>query len=88
MKTQFSFMDPSAIMSVIVALIMLGVGAFAFFTVISQIPTSISGTFNSQFSLAKNNTSDTGTQVFNIIGIVLIIGAIMSIVGMIYAYIK
>ena len=34
------------------------------------------------------NVSKTSTQVFNIIGVVLIIAAIMSIVGLVYSYIK
>jgi hypothetical protein len=34
------------------------------------------------------NVSGTSTQVFNIIGVVMIIAAIMSIIGVIYVYIK
>jgi len=34
------------------------------------------------------NVSKTSTHVFNIIGVVLIIAAIMSIIGLVYSYIK
>ena len=34
------------------------------------------------------NVSGTSTQVFNIIGVVMIIAAIMSIIGLIYTYVK
>jgi mannose/fructose/N-acetylgalactosamine-specific phosphotransferase system component IID len=74
MKTQFNFIDPGAIMGVVVALIILAVGVFAFYVTIGSIPFT-----SGQASMAINNTSNTGTQVFNIIGIVMIIGAIMSI---------
>lgn len=83
MKTQFNFIDPGAIMGVVVALIILGVGVFAFFVTLGNIPFT-----NGQASMAINNTSNTGTQVFNIIGIVMVIGAIMSIVGLVYNYVR
>lgn len=34
------------------------------------------------------NASETGDSVFNIIGIVLIIGAIMTIIGLVYSYMR
>ena len=34
------------------------------------------------------NASGTGDTVFNIVGIILIIGAIMSIIGLVYSYMK
>jgi hypothetical protein len=37
---------------------------------------------------AAVNQQGTGNSVFNIIGIVLIIGAIMSIVGLVYNYVR
>ena len=85
MKTKFSFLDPSAIVGVMVALIILAVGVFAFFTTIKSIPTT--GGDYAQFT-AVNNTSATGSQIFNIVGVVLIIGAIMSIVGLVYNYVR
>lgn len=85
MKTQFGFIDPGAIMGVVVALIILAVGIFAFFVTIQNIPTS-GGTY-AQFEQV-NNTTEVASQVFNIIGIVLIIGAIMSIVGLVYNYVR
>ena len=83
MKTRFGFIDPGAIMGVVVSLIILAVGVFAFFVTINEIPTP-----NNQTASALNNTTATGESVFNIIGVVLIIGAIMSIVGLVYNYVK
>lgn len=83
MKANFGFIDPGAIMGVVVSLIILAVGVFAFFVTIGEIPTTDAAT-----SAAINNTSSTGNSVFNIIGIVLIIGAIMSIVGLVYNYVR
>ena len=89
MKAQFGFIDPGAIMGVVVALIILAVGVYAFFVVISQARGSF-GYSNSTRIMhsAINNSSSTGNSVFNIIGIVLIIGAIMSIVGLVYNYVR
>ena len=86
MKTRFGFIDPGAIMGVVVSLIILAVGVFAFFVTINNIPNQ-DAAHGSTWS-AINNTSTTGNSVFNIIGIVLIIGAIMSIVGLVYNYVK
>jgi len=84
MKARFNFLDPGAIMGVVVSLIILAVGVFAFFVTIGEIPDDYGARTNS----AVNNTSDIGDSVFNIIGIVLIIGAIMSIVGLVYNYVR
>lgn len=83
MKTRFGFIDPGAIMGVVVSLIILAVGVFAFFVTINSIPAN-----DARTSSAINNTSSTADSVFNIIGIVLIIGAIMSIVGLVYNYVR
>jgi len=83
-KAKFSFIDPGAIMGVVVSLIILAVGVFAFFVTIDNIP-RVGG---SNTDKAINNTAATGNSVFNIIGIVLIIGAIMSIVGLVYNYVR
>ena len=88
MKTRYGFMDPGAIMGVVVALIILAVGVFAFFVTIGSIPNNPGGTYSATIEAAKNNTTSTGNSVFNIIGIVLIIGAIMSIVGLVYNYVR
>ena len=84
MKTKFGFIDPGAIMGVVVSLIILAVGIFAFFVTLNNIPL----TSNTTAERAVNNTSATGESVFNIIGIVLVIGAIMSIVGLVYNYVR
>jgi len=83
-------------MSAVVALIILSVGVFAFFITISNIPTTTprAGGANPTSMLSNAtyfaviNISRTGNQVFNIIGVVLIIAAIMSIVGLVYSYIR
>lgn len=79
-------------MGVVVALIILAVGVFAFFVTVQQTKTSV-GTYsnvtgNQRIHMAINNTTGTGNSVFNIIGIILIIGAIMSIVGLVYNYVR
>jgi beta-lactamase regulating signal transducer with metallopeptidase domain len=85
MKTRFGFIDPGAIMGVVVSLIILAVGVFAFFVTLNEI----TNTANTPVIVnAVNNVSATGNSVFNIIGIVLIIGAIMSIVGLVYNYVR
>lgn len=88
MKTKFGFVDPASIMSVVVALIILAVGVFAFFVTIQNIPLTSNGVFQGATSLQINNTTNTGNSIFNIIGIVLLIGAIMSIVGLVYNYVR
>lgn len=98
---KLKFMDPQMIMGVIVALIILGVGIYAFFITVSNIPittpygSNASGLNQPGSTSLQNatynaiiNTSGTGTQVFNIIGVVMIIGAIMTIVGLVYSYVK
>ena len=89
---RFNFMSPDAIMGVIVALIILAVGIFAFFITLDNIPTVVpasdSSTLENATYNAILNVSDTGNQVFNIVGVVLIIGAIMTIVGLVYSYIR
>lgn len=88
MKTRFGFIDPGAIMGVVVSLIILAVGVFAFFVTLNEITNSVSGGNYQVIENAVNNVSATGNSVFNIIGIVLIIGAIMSIVGLVYNYVR
>lgn len=104
MKARFGFIDPGAIMGVVVALMILGVGVYAFFVITSEMLTqeqalygvaepsaTQSATDNSTYYAITgrhNNTTGVGNSVFNIIGIVLIIGAIMSIVGIVYNYVR
>jgi len=85
MKTRYSFIDPGAIMGVVVSLIILAVGVFAFFVTLSEV-TNVATDNTTANAVA--NVSATGNSVFNIIGIVLIIGAIMSIVGLVYNYVR
>ncbi len=81
---KFKYMDPEMIMTIVVSLIILAVGVFAFFVTIDNIPTSTDNAVNA----GVNNTSATGNSVFNIVGIVLVIGAIMTIVGLVYSYVR
>ena len=91
---KFKFVDPEIIMTVVVSLIILAVGIFAFMITLENIPvtnpdhgqgdmTLTNKTFN-----AVMNASETGDSVFNIVGIILIIGAIMSIIGLVYGYMR
>jgi len=92
---KYKFMDPDQIMNVVVALIVLGVGIFAFFITLSNIPlVKPSSALNGSTSLTNStynaviNVSQTGGSVFNIVGVVMIIGAIMTIVGLVYSYVR
>lgn len=85
MKKSYGFIDPGAIMGVVVSLIILAVGVFAFFVTLNEVETV---TDDTDITNAVGNVQDTGNSVFNIIGIVLIIGAIMSIVGLVYNYVR
>lgn len=82
---KFSYMDPGMIMSIVISLIILAVGVYAFFVTMANIPTT-----GAEINLitAVNNTTTTGSSVFNIVGIVLVIGAIMTIVGVVYSYVR
>ena len=82
---KFRYMDPEMIMTIVVSLIILAVGVFAFFVTINNIPTA---GMTPGARAAINNTSSTGNSVFNIVGVVLIIGAIMTIVGLVYSYVR
>jgi hypothetical protein len=84
-KASYGFIDPGAIMGVVVSLIILAVGVFAFFVTLNEVENV---TDDSDITNAVGNVQDTGNSVFNIIGIVLIIGAIMSIVGLVYNYVR
>ena len=94
---KYKFIDPDQIMSAVIALIILAVGVFAFFITVTNIPTTAptaggagaatTALQNSTFN-AVMNVSATGNQVFNIVGVVLIIAAIMAIVGLVYSYIR
>lgn len=53
----------------------------------NQIRTPSSTLDNSTYK-AILNSSATGNSVFNIVGVIMIIGAIMAIVGMVYSYVK
>jgi hypothetical protein len=52
-------------------------------TVVSPTSTLQNRTFS-----ALTNASETGESVFNIVGVILIIGAIMTIIGLVYSYMR
>jgi len=87
---KFNYMDPGMIMAVVVSLVILAVGVFAFFITLSQLDdqNALADSFDYAQQNATDNVSSTGNSVFNVIGIVLIIGAIMTIVGLIYNYVR
>ena len=76
-------MSPAMIMGIVVTLIILGVGTYAFFTVTAAIPTTTAPATH-----MINNITGTADQVFNILGVVIIIGSIMLIVSMVYSYMR
>lgn len=79
--------DPSSIISVVVALIVLAVGVFAFFTVTQSLQSTLNDSKNAnETSRAIQNITGASGEIFNILGIVLIIGAIMAVLGMVYSY--
>jgi S1-C subfamily serine protease len=96
-RMKFKFMDPNDIISVIVVLIVLGVGVYAFFITVNSISSTTpkwsagSGYYGRNLNdteKALKNASNLGGSVFNILGIVITIGAIMSIIGVIYGYLR
>jgi hypothetical protein len=90
---KFRYMDPNDIISIIVVLIVLGIGVYAFFVTTTAIQGSIphgraATTTQNQTNWSVRNATLLGGTVFNILGIVITIGAIMSIIGVIYSYLK
>ena len=77
-------LSPAMIMSIVVSLIILAVGVYAFFTTVGMIPADGDPVVSS----ALNSTTTIGNQVFNVVGVVLVIGAIMLIVTMVYSYMR
>ena len=69
-------------MGVVVSLIILAVGMFAFYTVVSEIEIN-----QTEAQETLSNISVGGDKVLNILGIVLIIGAVVAIVGLVYSHI-
>ena len=98
----FRYMDPEMIMTLVVTLIMLAIGVFAFFAVVggfagianpNTVPSATTtddqnGSYYAWTNNTQGNTTTLGNQIFNIVGIVIIIGAIMTIVGLVYSYVR
>ena len=84
-------LSPALIMGILVSLIILSVGVYAFFTTTGMLgdPTTNQSTVkeNRTYDSVKNVTG-IGNQVFNVVGVVLVIGSIMLIVTMVYSYMK
>jgi hypothetical protein len=53
-----------------------------------QYTTSPTSTLENRTNTALFNASGTGESVFNIVGVILIIGAIMTIIGLVYSYMR
>ena len=103
---KFHYMEPEMIISIIVSLVIIAIGVYAFFIIIGEtqdqwtaiegVSEPVAGSIQSSADNATwykimnstGNSTSTGNSVFNIIGIVLVIGAIMSIVGLIYSYVR
>lgn len=97
---KYNYMDPSAIMTLVVTLIVLAVGIYAFLITTSSFggmnpyprPSATTSTAQNQtwqaWNDAQNNSTTIGLNVINIVGIVIVIGAIMTIVGIVYSYTK
>jgi len=91
---KLKMISPDDIMVIVISLIIFGIGIFAVFSVISSVPTTVPG-HGTAFTPAMNSTywavvnaSKVSNNVFNIMGVVLIVGAIMIIVGIVYSYIR
>ena len=83
---KFHFIDPGTIMGVVVSLIILAVGVFAFFVTINEISNINNDEYYDNYDTI-DEVRNTGNSIFNVIGIVLIIGAIMTVVGVVYNFI-
>lgn len=84
-------MDPADIMIIVSSLIIFSIGVYAFFVTLSNIPIVAPGhttAMQNSTYYAIRNASATGNNVFNVVGVVLIVGAIMTIIGIIYSYIR
>ena len=89
-------LSPAMIMGIVVSLIILAVGVYAFFTVTDSVPTVTpysgagghSTIDQNRTYYAIANATNIGNQVFNVIGVVMTIGAIMLIVTMVYSYMR
>jgi len=80
---KFNFVDASSIMGAVFALIILAVGVFAFFTTIQSIEDAV----EDQPKVIDEATKNLN-PVLNVIAVVLIIGAIMTIIGLVYYYVR
>ena len=98
---KFKFIDADKIMLAVVAIIILAVGIYAFFVTVANVPqttpfgSNSTGTNAGASTMIQNatyyalkNASSTGNSVFNIVGVVLILAAIMMIIGVVYSYVK
>ena len=86
MFRKYRYFDPGMIVGAVVALIVLAVGIFTFFITINSITTTTNAVNKSEVEKSISNITDTSGSVFNIIGIVLIIGVVMAIVGVLYNF--
>ena len=86
MKAKFNFLEAESILSVVVVLIIMAVGVFAFFTVMQSIPSEqTTGEVRKEnISQTLSNITGLSNTVFSLLPIVFIVaiaGIIMSVVG-------
>jgi len=80
---------PESILSSVVAMVILAVGIFTFFVIIQTFDEAL---INEETMLSNKteqtfqNISETGNDIMNITGVVLVVGAIVAIGGLIFSY--
>ena len=77
----------SMIMGIVVALVILCVSIFAFTTVISIIQNDLDNQ-SEETNKVIEDANTTAGDLWGIIGIVLIVGAVMAVVGMSYSFLR
>ena len=90
MNNKFNYLDPKMIMAAVITLIVFVVAIYAYFTTMGSIPVDSSATdvIGRRAYLNTLNASNTGNTVLDIMGIVILIGAILLIVGVVYSYLR
>lgn len=69
-------------MGFVVSLIILAVGVFMFFSTVDMVDKPVEES-NSPFG----NIATTGNQLFNMVGIIFIIGVMMMLIGLVYNFV-
>lgn len=82
--------ETDSIITLVVTMIVLMVGIFAFSNVLQNIPTStpLKEEKTEIVEQTIKNVSGSANSIFNILGIVILLGTMMIIVGLVYSYIS